>query len=413
MKTQTANPSLTILMSAGEVSGDIAGAHLAAALLNKNPDTRIFGVGGSRMAAAGVRIHCDTNHLGSVGITEVIYPVFILARVFSKIRRCVKLQRPDASVLIGNDVFNLLLARWLKWKGVPTISYFPPQVWLWRSLARPIAHSFDCILTSFPDEQATYERAGRNAVYVGHYLCDHLVPPSPDAKAASRARFRISSGATVVGLLPGSRIHEVGPLTPVLLDAALDLSRKQSIEFVLPVAEPCYRDYIERQIIKRGLSTRVLLCDDSHEAMRVSDLLLMASGTASLEAALLAVPMVILCRVSSVTFLAVKMLRRFGLIDSLTVGLPNLILRKKVVPELRQNSLTPRQLTSLAGSLLQDRQRQSEMTEELKKVRALLGESRTLEKAASIVLAQAENSKTRRQLASDTLATPAVTASNL
>jgi lipid-A-disaccharide synthase len=365
------------------------------------------------MAAAGVRIHRDTNLLGSVGITEVIYPIFILAQVFSKIRRCVKLQRPDASVLIGNDVFNLLLARWLKWKGVPTISYFPPQVWLWRSLTGPIARSFDRILTSFPEEQATYERAGRNAVYVGHYLCDHLAPPSPDAKAASRAQFGISSEATVVGLLPGSRIHEVRPLTPVLLDAALDLSSRQSIEFVLPVAEPCYRDYIEQQIIKRGLSTRVLLCDDSHEAMRVSDLLLMASGTASLEAALLSVPMVIVYRVSSVTFWVVKMLRRFGLIDSLTVGLPNLILGKMVVPELRQNSVTPRQLASLAWSLLQDRQRQSEMSEELKKVRIFLEEGPALEKAASIVLAQAENSKTLRQLASDTLGTPTVTASNL
>ncbi|HEV8130194.1 MAG TPA: lipid-A-disaccharide synthase, partial [Acidobacteriota bacterium] len=379
------------MMSAGEVSGDIAGAHLAAALLDKNPEARIFGVGGSRMTAAGVTILCDTNRLGSVGITEAIYPVFILARVFSKIRRCVKLQRPDAAVLIGNDVFNLLLARWLKWKGIRTISYFPPQVWLWRSLARPIARSFNCILTSFPEEQAVYERAGRNATYVGHYLCDHLVPPSPNAKAASRAHFGISPGATVVGLLPGSRIHEVAPLTPVLLDAALDLSRKQSIAFVLPVAEPCYRDYIEEQIIKRGLSTRVLLCDDSHEAMRVSDLLLMASGTASLEAALLAVPMMILYPVSSVTFLAVKMLRRFGLIDSLTIGLPNLILGKRVVPELRQNGLTPRQLASLAGSLLQDRQRQSEMSEELKKVRTLLGEGPALEKAASIVLEHVEN----------------------
>ena len=149
-----------IFLSTGEVSGDLVGARIATEILASRPDARLYGVGGHRMEAAGVTLDFGTNHLGTVGITEPVAALPALARALWRIRRRVRTERPAAALLIGNDVFNVLLGRWLRSKAIPTVSYLPPQTWIWRSLARPISRSFDEILTSFPAEQEVYERTG-------------------------------------------------------------------------------------------------------------------------------------------------------------------------------------------------------------------------------------------------------------
>ncbi len=358
----TLERELRILMSAGEVSGDAAGARVAAEIRRRHPRARLFGVGGQRMREAGVEIDFDTNRLASVGISEPLSTLPALAAATRALRRRVRAEPPGAALLIGNDLFNVALARALRRRGVPAISYFPPQVWLWKVFARPIARSFDSLLTCFGEEQEVYSGHGVPASFVGHYLCDELQPVSAAARAEARATLGLSG--EVIGLLPGSRMHEVRALLPALLDAAALLRRDRPwCAFVLPVAEPRLAAAIAAEIASRGLADHIVLAAGSHQAMRASDLLLLASGTASLEATLLRVPMVILCRVSAASLATVRICQRWGLLETRMVGLPNLLLRRPAVPEIHQRSVTGEAVARAAAELLGDpalRERQRE-----------------------------------------------------
>ena len=284
-------------------------------------------------------------------------------------------QRPDAAVLIGHDVFHLFLARWLKKKRIPTFAYFPPQVWLWRKLARPVANSFDWMLTSFPEEYRVYERAGGRVVFVGHYLLDGVEEVTSGKRERARRNLGLQPEQPVVGLFPGSRVQELHTLLPAFLGAVQRLNHRQpSIQFVLAVSDPFFEDTIREAIGHHQLEESIRLTWNSQETLIASDLVLATSGTATLEAALLGVPMVIVYRLSLPSLLAVKVLALAGLIESETVGLPNLLADRQVVPELHQREVSPSKLSKVAFSILMDRERQSQMREDLKPLRLLLGE---------------------------------------
>jgi lipid-A-disaccharide synthase len=382
---------LRIFLSAGEVSGDIVGALLSRKIREIEPEVEISGVGGARMAAAGVTIDARTSHLGTVGVTEAVRAVPAFARVLAAIRRRVRAGRPDVAICIGNDVFNVLLARWLRGRGVATVSYFPPQVWIWRAVARVIAGSYDLILTSFPLEQEVYARAGARTAssveFVGHYLCDSLRPRTADDIAASRSRVGVEGASPVLALLPGSRPHEVRRLAGVLLDSAREMSRScDRLRIVVPVADAAYRDRIEAEVQARDLGERVRLIADSHEAMRSADVVILASGTASLEAALLGVPMVIVYRVSSLTLGIIRAIIRLGLIESETVGLPNLILGSRVVPELGQKRASVDGIVHVTRSLLEDETKRHAMRSQLLRIAGKLAAGDTLARVAAATL---------------------------
>jgi lipid-A-disaccharide synthase len=384
-----------ILLSAGEVSGDIAAARLAQKLLELDPDAELFGLGGARMAAAGVHLDAAADHLGTVGVTEALAAVPSLWRAVAGVRRRLRTSRPDVAVLIGNDVFNTLLARWLRSRRVPTVSYFPPQVWVWRAMAPFIARSFDAILTSFPEEHAVYEKAGvgcgTTVSFVGHYLADTLRPPTPDERLACRRRLDLPDEAPVVALLPGSRTQEVRTLCGVLLDSAgLLLARAGDLAFVVPVVEASHRAHVEAEAARRGLAGWIRFTNDSHAAMRAADLAILASGTASLEAALLGVPMVIVYRVSALTFLVLRTVIAVGLIESGTVGLPNLILRRPAVPEFAQSPATADAIAGEAWSLLVDTGRRETTLAALREVAGRVTRPGSLEAVARAVVALAE-----------------------
>ena len=382
---------MKIFISTGEVSGDFVGAGIASEIAVRRPDAEIFGVGGARMAAAGVAIDFGTNHLGTVGITEPIFALPALARALRAIRRRVRSDRPCAALLIGNDVFNVLLGRWFRRQAIPTLSYMPPQTWIWRSLARPIAGSFDEILTSFPPEQEIYAATGVRSVFVGHYLADALSPATREEQIRERRRLGIPAEARVVGLLPGSRVHEIRSLAPVLLDAARRLlAADPALRFVIPLADPLYRPVLEAGLRARDLADRVALSAESADAMRASDALAVASGTATLEAALLGVPMVIVYRVSAFTMAVVRACIRMGLIDSETVGLPNLLAGRTFVPELRNRRATADNVAREVAALLRDAFRRREMEEGFRSVAAGLSGDRAFEKVAEAVIARAE-----------------------
>ena len=384
---------IRILLSAGEVSGDMIAAHLADTLQAICPGVELSGVGGKRMEGAGVKVLLNTSHLGSVGITEPLATIPGLLRTFRCIRTHVRREKPDTAVLIGHEFFHLILARWLRANCVRTIAYFPPQVWLWKSLAKPIARSFDWILTSFMEEHRVYRQAGGRVIFVGHYLCDHLKEVSAEDRKAARRSEGLALSGKLVGLYPGSRLQEVNTLVPFLLDAAQRLVVKDpSIQFIVPVAE----SHLEGRIRERGLTKWVHLSRNSLTAMAACDVVILCSGTATLEAAMMGVPMIILYKVSRITWLTVEFLDLTGLIDSKTIGLPNLLSDKKVVPEMIQSEVTASRLSEEVWSILKDNHRKARMKEQLRLVKAQLGERGTTERAARIILKKAIECKILR-----------------
>jgi lipid-A-disaccharide synthase len=386
---------MNIFFSTGEVSGDRACAVLARELRERCRDVTLFGIGGRRMEEAGVRIDFETRHLGVVGLTEALSSLPSALRALRRVRRRIEEEQPQVAVLVGNDVFNVLLARWLRRKGVPTAVLFPPQVWLWGTLARPIGSSFDRLLTSFPDEHEIYQRATGRAHYVGHYLCDLLEPVSTRGRQTARAHFGILDSAPVVSVLPGSRPQEIATLASLLLSAAAELRRRDpSLHLLLPIAEPEFETDVEAELARQGLAERCQLTGDSHEALRASDLALLASGTASLEAALLGVPMVLAYRISSITHAVVRALQFLRVIRFAEIGLPNLVLGRDAVPELMQSDATCQRVADLGWSLLQDTERRSRMLTDLAQVRRLLETGGgSLGRAAEGVLALASGAR--------------------
>jgi lipid-A-disaccharide synthase len=350
-----------------EVSGDLVGAGVAAEVARRGGASALR----RRRRKDGGRRGRDRRDEPprDGGITEPIFALPALARALGAIRRRVRTQRPSAALLIGNDVFNVLLGRWFRRQGIPTLSYMPPQIWIWRSLARPIAGSFDEILTSFPSEQEVYSATGARSTFVGHYLADALARPTRDEAARHRRRFGIPPESRVVGLLPGSRVHEVRPLAPILLDAARRLlDGDPALRFLIPLADPVYARYVEEAARARGMGERIVFCGESQDAMRACDVLAVASGTATLEAALLGVPMVIVYRVSAFTMAVVRACIRLGLIDSETVGLPNLLAGRAFVPELRNRRATAENVAREVEALLRDPFRRREMDEGFREV---------------------------------------------
>lgn len=388
---------LRILISAGEVSGDVVAARIARELRRCRPTCELYGLGGARLADAGVELVATTTHLGSVGITEAIAVAPRLFRCWQRLKTRVRSERPDVAVLVGNDLFHVLVARRLRARGIPTVSVFPPQVWVWRSVAGWIARSFDLILASFPDEERIYRHAGGNVRFVGHYLVDVLSPVTPEERTAARQALGLATSAQVVGLLPGSRGHEVRRIGPALLDAAALLAtRDPSLRFTLPVADVRFRPYLEHQIHARGLTSLIDLNAESLSVMRAADLLLVASGTATLEATLLRVPMVIAYRLSAASHAVVRACIRLGLIRNYIVGAPNIALGVVAVPELLQTKLTGSAVAAAAWDILSDPERQRAQRAAQAEAAARLAGGGTLARVAEAVLEQGEQCSSAR-----------------
>jgi len=339
------------------------------------------------MEKAGVSILYKTNHMGAVGISEAIVTIPDVFRSFDRIRSYVLASKPDVAVLIGYDFFHLVLSRWLRARKVLTISYFPPQIWIWKGIAGIIARSYDWILTSFEKEELTYREAGGQTAFVGHYLRDRIETVDPTKREEARKTLGLGNGKCVVGLLPGSRRHELNRMMPVLLDVARRiLSRDPHAEFLLPIADRCFEMGIKYQIKRAGLNRCIHLSNESRTAMPACDLVILCSGTVTLEAALMGLPMIILYQVSLSTWITVDLLEMTGLIASKTVGIPNLLAGRKIVPEFIQSEVVPTEIADEAWAILQDSGRQAQMKKDLHSVCSALGEKGGVERAARLIL---------------------------
>jgi len=370
-------------MVAGEASGDQLAAHLIAALKARRPELEFFGIGGPRMAAQGFEAQVPMDRLAVRGYAEALrhYPEIMgIRRRFAE-----RLLADPPALFIGVDAsdFNLDLERRLKDAGIPSVHYVSPSVWFWRGWRmRRIARSVTHLLVMFPFEAPLYEKAGMPVTYVGHPLAD-LIPLEPD-KAAARAQLRLPSGKLIVALLPGSRRSELHYMAEAFVLAAHRFRQEvPEVHFVCPTATRETRDQFERIIHahERSDLPLTLLFGHSHEALAAADLALVASGTATLEAALFKTPMVIVYRQSPITWALMRMMMYLPY-----VGMPNILAGERLVPELLQGRASPAALSAALLDLLNDAGAQQRQVEKFREFHVLLRQN-TAEKAAAAVLA--------------------------
>ena len=345
---------LRVALVAGEASGDILGAGLMQALRERHPEVEFIGVGGARMQAQGLVSEFPMERLAVMGLVEVLGRLRELLRRRKDLIRNLILARPDVFIGIDAPDFNLGLELQLRRAGIRTVHYVSPSVWAWRQKrVLKIKQACDLMLALFPFEAKFYEEHGVPVRFVGHPLAN-TIPLEAD-RAAARAQLGLPADAQVVALLPGSRGGEVGKLGALFLDTAERLlQQRPGLRFVLPCASPERRAQLEQLLQDRQLPLQ-LLDGQSHEALAACDAVLIASGTATLEALLYKRPMVVAYKVAPLTYAILK-----RLVKSPYISLPNLLAGRLLAPELIQDAATPEALAQHLLPLLDDGSAQTE-----------------------------------------------------
>lgn len=373
-----------LLVVAGEASGDLHGARLLTELRRLVPDLAAFGLGGDEMQAAGLDAVAHSSEISVVGLTEALRVLPRARQVFASLLREVDRRRPALAVLIDFPEFNLRLAKELKRRGVAVAYYISPQVWAWRrGRVKTIGRLVDRMLVLFPFEADLYHGHGVEVVHVGHPLVDE-VPPLPQAWD----RGEPGSEPYRLALLPGSRLSEIEALLPTLLATVRRLASTLPIEASIVQAPTISRDLLEEHVELSGLPVRIV-AEDRFATIANSHLALCASGTATLEVGLLGTPMIMVYRLASWTYLLAKLMVRLP-----DVSLVNLVLGRRIVPELIQGAANPGRIAAEAARLLTDAAAREEMRRGLSQLRERLGRGGASGRAAAEVaamLAEARN----------------------
>ena len=333
----TSHRPLCIALVAGEASGDTLGAGLIRALKEVHPDAEFIGIGGPRMQAQGLISQVPMERLAVMGLVEVLGRLRELLRIRRDLVAFLKQRQPDVFIGIDAPDFTLGVEQRLREAGIPTVHYVSPSVWAWREKrVLGIRQSTDLMLTLFPFEEEVYRKHGVAVRCVGHTLADDI-PLVPDRNAARQA-LGLAEDVSVIALMPGSRNGELRKLGLLFLQtAAWCLQQRPDLQFILPCANPDRRQQMEAILADSGLQLPVTLLEgQGHEALAACDAVLIASGTATLEAMLFKRPMVVAYRMASLTFKILKRLVKVG-----HVALPNLLAGREVAPEFLQDDATP------------------------------------------------------------------------
>lgn len=348
-----------IALVAGELSGDLLGGGLIAALKARYPQARFSGVGGPAMIARGLQSHVPLERLAVMGLVEVLRHLPELIAVRRQLYRTLIADPPHVFIGIDAPDFNLGLERQLRVKGIPTVHYVSPSVWAWRPWrVRKIARSIDLMLTLLPFEAQFYQRHGVAVCHVGHPLADEI-PPRSDAEAARRALgLDLPAGVRLVALLPGSRMGEIERIAPLFLETAGWLhARRPELRFLVPAATARLYDALAALQAERAPHLPLTLVRErSREVMTAAEVVLLASGTATLEAMLLGRPMVAAYRVAPVT---AWIARRLVTVSHFT--LPNLLAGRSVIPEFFQEAATAANLGQAVLRWLDDAPARTEL----------------------------------------------------
>jgi lipid-A-disaccharide synthase len=370
-----------ILIVAGEASGDLHGAHLAKAIAAQDASAQLVGIGGPGMRAAGVTMIPGVPQLDLVGLFGLSAVRAIIQRVLA-VRRVLKAEPWDLVVFIDNPGLNMRLARLAKAAGRRVLYYIAPQIWAWRpGRMKWIQERVDHIVVILPFEPDLYRRAGVRCTFVGHPLLDSVATQYD--RTALRRQFKLDESASVIGLFPGSRVAEIRMLLPVLLEtAAMLLKRDPKTQFILAQASSI-DDQLLHDLLRESPVPVLVVKDQASEAMAVSDLLLVASGTATLQAAVVGTPMILLYKTTLLTYWIAWCVIRVK-----WIGLVNLVAGRTVVPELIQHEATAERVYQEACRLLNDQRAYNEMKSGLLQVRQSLGGAGASFRAAQVVLAE-------------------------
>ena len=370
---------MKIMLSAGEASGDLHGANLAEALKAVDPQVELIGMGGEQMRKAGVRIVYDIKNLGVIGIGEIIkkIPFFYKLRTF--LVNTMKEEKPDALVCIDYPGFNMKLIEKAKEAGIPVIYYILPTIWAWhKSRGNVIAEYTDLAVSLFPFEAEMYKKMGANVVYGGHPLLDTVKPSMSKDKAYSF--FGLQQGKKTVLFMPGSRVQEVQSLYGKMLAAGKLLQDKvEGLQFMVPKASTIDRHMLEEAAREANLEVHIGE-ERVYDMMNIADAAICASGTATLETALMGVPTLLVYRVNVLTYWLSKILVH---LDS--IGLPNIISGHRIMPELWQDEVTPENIEAAVLPWLVDAAAAEEARHLMAGVRCQMGEAGAVRRTAEII----------------------------
>lgn len=368
--------SLRVLLVAGEASGDLHGAALVRELRARRPDLSVVGIGGPRLRAAGMTVLVDTAHVATMGLTETFGTLGRLVAAYRRLVRELDVARPDLVVLVDYPEFNLRLARQARRRGIPVFYFVAPQVWAWRKgRIRTIGERVDKLAAVFPFEPAVYNRDGRRlAEFVGHPLLDTVA--ASRAPAATRARYGLDAERPLLALLPGSRKSEVGFLFRAMCEAAALLAA-EGWQAVAALAESLGEDDLRAALDGAPLPVPIAH-NDTYNVVAAADAAVVASGTATVETALLGCPMVIVYRLAPLTYWIAR-----RLVDVPWIGMPNLVLQRGVFPELIQEQVTP---VAIAAAVRDVHRRRAEVAAALAELRAALGTPGAAGRAADLAL---------------------------
>ncbi|MDJ0636006.1 MAG: lipid-A-disaccharide synthase [Xenococcaceae cyanobacterium MO_188.B29] len=380
---------MRVFISTGEVSGDLQGAMLIDALqkqaIARGIDLEIIALGGDRMAAAGAKVIAHTTTVSSVGFLEALPFILPTLKIQQKTKYYLKNNPPDIVVLIDYPGSNLMIGNYLRlnFPHLPIIYYIAPQDWAVPMLgnAPKIAKIVDKILAIFPEEANYYKQKNIDVTWVGHPLLDRVDTSVDRAKA--RHLLDIKLEKTIITLLPASRQQEIQYLLPVICQAAKNIQEKlPQVHFLIPVSLNVYRQAIANAVKTYNLSATILE-GKTLEAIAAADLAITKSGTVNLEIALLNVPQVVLYRINPFTAWVARNLLKFSIP---LMSPPNLIVKKKIVPELQQEEATAERIIQESLDLLDNNLKREQMLADYQKMRSLLGEVGVCDRAAREIL---------------------------
>lgn len=373
-----------IFISTFEFSGDMHGEVLIREIKAKAPDAVIYGFGGPQMAAAGMELLDDTTRKSTIGFVEAIKNIRKLKGLIKTAIAAWEKRRPDLVIWFDSGGFNLLLAKEAKQRGIPVICMFSPSAWAYgEDRAVKMAERIKLLLAIFPFEADFYRKFGVNAVSVGHPLIDRVKNDLPPEDY--RRLLGVKPGQKLVGLLPGSRHQEILRLLGPMLEAALLINRELDVKWVLPKAASLDRDWLEA--IARQYPVEVEIRDgDVYNLLAAADGAVVASGTASLEAAILNVPIVIVYRVSKLSFFIYRQLASPQFKKQMMVGSPNIIMGRMVLPELLQDNVNASKIAEHLRRILTDPAYNRRIREDLTTMRELIGPPGVMERAAGLIL---------------------------
>ena len=377
-----------IMIVAGEPSGDLHASHVAHRLKALSPDITLFGMGGDLMEKASVKLDFHIRDSAVMGFADVVTVLPMFLRKQSHLKRRIREERPDVLLLVDFAEFNMPLAKFARRQGVSVVYYIPPKAWAWRAgRARKLAKWADVVAAIFPFEAEFYQNAGANAEFVGHPLVDFAQTSLTVPEAQEHlglGEIEQTQDAPVIGLMPGSRRSEIQHIFPVMLKAAANVAKVYpNAQWILPLAPGISHDLIakyQQELLNIGVPPIKIVEKATYPAMRASTLMLVTSGTATLEAACIGTPMIITFCTTALNWHIVTSLSPLN-----RSGLPNLIAGHDIVPELLQTDLTPTALTEMVLDFLQNPKKRETQRQALQAVYAQLGTAGAAERTAELV----------------------------